>query len=183
VRPSDGEALALHRKYGSSSKVLDHCGTVAEVAKALCDAAKANGKDVDEGVVVTAALLHDIGRTRTQTVSHGLEGSELLRAEGVNVKVVDAVRRHVGAGISPEEARSLGLPDLDYIPRSLEERIVCFADKMVDGDTVRPFSVEVERFVRKGHDVPRLLALKDSLQRDIGADPETVALGKVKESH
>lgn len=56
---------------------------------------------------------------------------------------MEIIRRHVGAGIASEEAKSLGLPDLDYIPRSLEERIVCFADKMVDSDRVRPFDEEV----------------------------------------
>jgi hypothetical protein len=31
------------------------------------------------------------------------------------------IRKHVGAGILPEEARALGLPDRDYFPSTLEE--------------------------------------------------------------
>jgi uncharacterized protein (TIGR00295 family) len=113
---------------------------------------------------------------------HGAQGAEILENEGVDMKVVEIVRKHVGAGISPEEAKKLGLPEFDYIPRTLEERIVCFADKMVDADKVRPFGEEVHRFTAKSHDVGRLLALKRGLAEDLGADPERLILDKIKES-
>ena len=83
----------------------------------------------------------------------------------------------------PEEAASLGFPLGDYIPRTLEEKIVCFADKMVDSNRVRPFDGEVKRFVKKGHDVPRLLALKKEIEDDLGEDPERLIFDKIKESH
>jgi uncharacterized protein len=113
---------------------------------------------------------------------HGLQGAEILEKEGVDKEVVEIVRRHVGAGISPEEAKKLGLPDHDYIPRTLEERIVCFADKMVDADKVRPFGEEVHRFTAKSHDVGRLLALERGLAEDLGTDPEKLIFDKIKES-
>ena len=84
---------------------------------------------------------------------HGYVGAKILEEEGVDAVVVEIVRRHVGAGISKEEAASLGFPKGDYIPRTLEEKVVCFADKMVSADSVRPFEEEVKRFERKGHDV------------------------------
>jgi hypothetical protein len=60
----------------------------------------------------------------------------------------------------------------------LEEKVVCFSDKMVSSDTVRPFEEEVKRFIKKGHDTQRLLALKKSLQDDLGEDPEKVTLAR-----
>ncbi|MDV3244302.1 MAG: HDIG domain-containing protein [Nitrososphaerales archaeon] len=182
VIPSEGDALTLHKKYGSAVRTVEHCRTVARVAKTIADEFARQGKSLDSRAVLAGALLHDIGRTKVQTARHGLDGSEILAKEGVDQKVVEIVRRHVGAGISAEEAKSLGLPPLDYIPRSLEETVVCFADKMVDADRVRPFDVEVQRFVRKGHDVERLRALKRGLQEDLGSDPESLVLGKIKES-
>jgi uncharacterized protein (TIGR00295 family) len=181
VIPSEGESLALHKKYGSSERIVAHCKTVAKVAMIIADEFKHRGKRVDSQVVLAGALLHDIGRTKIQTIRHGVEGSEMLREEGVDEKVVEAVRRHVGAGLSPDEARTLGLPDLDYIPKTLEERIVCFADKMVDGDVVRPFHGEVQRFVKKGHDVGRLLSLKKGLADALGTDPEKLVLRKINQ--
>jgi uncharacterized protein (TIGR00295 family) len=182
VIPSEEEALALHRKYGSKEVIVRHCVVVAKVAKVLTDGFLRAGRPVDAAAVAAGALLHDIGRNRTQTVRHGLEGATILDGEGVDGSVVQIVRRHVGAGLSAEEAAKLGLPALDYIPRTLEERIVCFSDKLVDSDRVRPFKGEVERFVKKGHDVERLLGLKRGLQDELGEDPERLVLDKLKES-
>ncbi len=180
--PSEGDAVALHRKYGSGEYVVRHCQAVAMAALLIARELERRGKPIDVEAVVAGALLHDIGRSKDQTVRHGLEGSEILAKEGVDEKVVDIVLRHVGAGISPEEAKKLGLPDLDYIPRTIEERVVCFADKMVDADRVRPFGEEVHRFTAKSHDVSRLLALKRGLADELGQDPEGFIFEKIKES-
>ena len=180
--PSVGEAMAIHAKCKTGVYIVRHCEAVAMAAEFMADAAERRGRSLDTKAVIAGALLHDIGRTRSQTVRHGVEGAEILEKEGVDMKVVEIVRRHVGAGISPEEARKLGLPDHDYIPRTLEERIVCFADKMVDADRVRPFGEEVHRFTAKSHDVGRLLALKRGLAEDLGVDPEKLIFDKIKES-
>lgn len=178
--PSQGEAAALHRKYGSSEKIIKHCETVTKVARTLAEGFERRGEQIDVKAVVAGAMLHDIGRSQTQAVKHGAEGAGVAEKEGVDVKVVEMVRRHVGAGISPEEAKTLGLPDLNYVPHTLEERIVCFADKMVDGEKIRPFEEEVLRFTNKGHDVNRLLALKQGLQDELGEDPERLIFDKMK---
>ncbi|MDE1852284.1 MAG: HDIG domain-containing protein [Thaumarchaeota archaeon] len=181
--PSEEDAASLHRKYGSDERIVRHCQTVALVARSLAEEFQRRGHAVNVKAVVAAAMLHDIGRSRIQTVRHGVEGASMVEKEGVDGKVVEIIQRHVGAGISPEEAKSLGLPDLDYIPHTLEERIVCFADKMVDSNRVRPFEEEVRRFRIKSHDVGRLLALKKGLQEELGEDPEKIVFGKIKESH
>ncbi|QQG48109.1 MAG: HDIG domain-containing protein [archaeon] len=182
MRPSEEGALKLHRKHGSNDAIVRHCKTVARVSMILATELQSQGKAVDKEAVLAGALLHDIGRNRAQTVRHGLEGSLLLKEEGVDEKVVEIVRRHVGAGLSAEEAKALGFPNLDYIPRSVEEVVVCFADKMVDGVKVRPFEEEVKRFVRKGHDVPRLMALRERVRSELGKDPEGLIFEKIKES-
>ena len=174
--------MAIHAKCRTGTYILRHCEAVAMAAKIMADEAERSGRPVDTKAVIAGALLHDIGRTRTQTVRHGVEGAEILEKEGVDMKVVEIVRRHVGAGISPEEAKKLGLPDYDYIPRTLEERIVCLADKMVDADKVRPFGEEVHRFTAKSHDVGRLLALKRGLAEELGVDPEKLIFDKINET-
>jgi uncharacterized protein (TIGR00295 family) len=182
VKPSEEEALRIHRKCGSNDAIVRHCRTVAKVTAILAVEFRRQGKEIDSNAAVAGALLHDIGRSRVQTVRHALVGSEILEGEGVDEVVVQIVRRHIGAGIAPEEAKTLGLPDLDYIPKTREQVIVCFADKMVDGEKVRPFEEEVRRFVKKGHDVERLLTLKRNLKADLGKDPEALVLDKIKET-
>ena len=182
MTPSYEEALALHGRYGSGSVLVKHCVTVASVASVIAGAFERSGVSLDRGAVTAGALLHDIGRNRTHTVAHGVEGAAILEKEGVDAKVVEIVRRHVGAGLSKEEAKKLGLPEFDYVPRSLEERIVCFADKMVGSDLVRPFKEEVDRYARKGHDVKKLVALKEGIRKELGQDPERLVLDNIKES-
>ncbi len=174
--------MELHRKYGSGVYVVRHCQAVAMAALLLAEEFNRRGRAVDVKAVVAGALLHDIGRSRVKTVRHGVEGAEILEKEGVDPKVVDIVLRHVGAGISPDEAKLLGLPARDYVPHTLEERIVCFADKMVDAERVRPFGEEVQRFKVRSHDVSRLLDLKRKLAEELGQDPEKFVFDKIKES-
>jgi uncharacterized protein (TIGR00295 family) len=176
--PNAQQALALHRKYGSSDRTVGHCQACAKISKLLAERAIEHGHPVDEEATVAGALLHDIGRSQAQTVSHGHVGAGILDKEGVDRKVVEIVRRHVGAGISAEEAETLGFPPGDYVPRTLEQKLVCFADKLLDGDKARPFEEEVKRFVKKGHDVQRLRKLKEDVDAAVGQDAESVVLSR-----
>ena len=178
--PDEAEALRIHRKYGSAPIIVEHCRAVERVASIVASELSRRGVAVDERVVRAGALLHDVGRTRVQTVRHGYEGAEILRREGVDESVVEVVKRHVGAGISREEAKELGLPDGDYVPKTLEQKVVCFADKMIDSSKARPFVEEVKRFVRKGHDVRRLEALKEEMRVQLGRDPEELIFEKIR---
>jgi uncharacterized protein (TIGR00295 family) len=176
--PDERQALALHEKYGSNERVVSHCQGCSRLSKTLAEAAAGRGMQVDLEAVLAGALLHDIGRSRTQLVDHGYVGAEIVASEGVDEVVVEIVRRHVGAGISKEEAKSLGFPPGDYVPRTLEQKIVCFSDKMLDGEKARPFEEEVKRFVKKGHDVQRLRRLKDDVSEAVGGDAEALLLSK-----
>ena len=96
---------------------------------------------VDLEFVYAAALLHDIGIFRTHApsiycvgeelyIKHGIIGAELLRNEGLE-RYARVCERHTGAGLSKEEIikQGLPLPKCDFLPETLEEQIVCYADK------------------------------------------------------
>ncbi|MFO7768050.1 MAG: HDIG domain-containing protein, partial [bacterium] len=87
----------------------------------------------DLKLLIAGALLHDIGRTVTHGVEHGVEGAKLVREQGWHEEVAKIVERHMGGGITKEEAQEQGLPSKDYVPETLEERLVCFADKTAGG--------------------------------------------------
>lgn len=116
-----------------------HSNQVAE--KAVEISLKCYVGDVDAEFVYEAALLHDIGIFRTFAPSifcvgnepyirHGIIGAELLRAEGMPRHAL-VCERHTGAGLSCSEivAQNLPLPHRDMLPVSIEEKIVCYADK------------------------------------------------------
>ena len=63
-------------------------------------------------------------------IEHGYLGAEILRQEGLP-KHASVAERHTGTGITIEQIvrENLPIPLQDYSPRTLEERLICYADK------------------------------------------------------
>ncbi len=125
------DALALLTKYGADRRVMEHITAVRDYAMEI-----AGRIDCDRDLVEVGALLHDIGRTRSHGMDHAIIGAEILKKEGVDESIVHIVERHIGAGLTPDEAEKLGLPPKDYVPKTIEEKIVCHADNLI-GSTER----------------------------------------------
>lgn len=119
--------------------LLAHSRSVAD--KALALAARHPELGLDLTFVEEAALLHDIGIFLTHApgigctgehpyICHGFLGADLLRAEGFPRHAL-VCERHTGAGLSLQDIlhRELPLPHRDMLPVSLEEKLVCLADK------------------------------------------------------
>jgi uncharacterized protein len=127
------EAIKLLEEAGCAPNVIEHCKEVSSLAFEIANKVKAAGHEVNSQLVEVGALLHDYGRCRTHEISHAVEGFKLAKSIGVGSEVSEIIKRHIGAGISKEEATKLGLPEDDYFPRSLEEKIVAHADNLVKG--------------------------------------------------
>lgn len=127
------EAIKLLEESGCAPNVIEHCEEVASLAVEIANKAKAAGHNVNLELVEIGALLHDLGRCKTHKIDHAIEGYRLANARGIEPEISEIIKRHIGAGISKEEAKTLGLPEDDYFPRSLEEKIVAHADNLVKG--------------------------------------------------
>ena len=111
--------------------VVEHVELVEAIASAFAAAIdRRHPGSIDPALVTAGALLHDLGRARTHDITHASEGVEMAEAMGLDPRIVEIIRRHVGAGLEPDEAEALGLPRWDGMPRTLEERIVCHADTL-----------------------------------------------------
>ncbi len=97
--------------------------------------------ELDLQFIVDASLLHDIGMGKCDAkgiaclgdghyIQHGVLGREILEKEGLPRHALVS-ERHTGSGITRDELREQGLPlpERDYLPESLEEKIICVADK------------------------------------------------------
>ncbi|MCX8172735.1 MAG: TIGR00295 family protein [Archaeoglobaceae archaeon] len=130
----------LWEKYKLENNIREHCIVVADLALRISDAVEKNGYKIDREAVFLGALLHDIGRAITHDpFQHFLMSAEILRAEGFDEKIVRIVERHFSAGIARDEAKKLGLPEKNYLPETLEEKIVSFADNITFGTTIKDF--------------------------------------------
>ncbi|WP_290623793.1 MULTISPECIES: TIGR00295 family protein [unclassified Archaeoglobus] len=146
------DVLELWDKYGLDEAVRRHCITVAKIALEIAEQIKRNGHNVDTNAVLKGALLHDIGRATTHDpFQHFIESAKILRREGVDERIVRIAERHFSAGLSAEEAEKLGLEPKDYIPQTLEEKIVSFADNLAMSDRQGRF----EDFMRRLDEIDR----------------------------
>ena len=119
--------------------LLTHSRSVAD--KALWIADKHPELNLDKAFLEEAAMLHDIGIFLTDApgifcfgdkpyICHGYLGADLLREEGFPRHVL-VCERHTGAGISAESIikQDLPIPHREMLPVSMEEQVICFADK------------------------------------------------------
>lgn len=133
----------IHKYYDPNSLayyyLIEHSKAVTE--KALEVALRVKDLDLDIQFIKEACMLHDIGIIKCNAssigchgaapyIAHGVLGAEMLRQEGL-LRHSLVCERHVGVGLTAEEIIQKGLPLIakDMIPITLEEKVICFADK------------------------------------------------------
>ena len=106
---------------------------------------KANHHTINLDLVSVGALLHDIGRAKTHGIKHGVIGGQTLREMGLG-EFARFAENHLGAGIPAVEAKALGLPARDFVPQTLEEKVVTYADKLAMGSRSTSYDKALEWF-------------------------------------
>lgn len=107
-------------------------------------------RGVDKDLVTAGALLHDIGRSVDHSIMHAWYGAEIAERLGLPQSIVDIIRKHTGAGLDEQDVEEMGLPKADYMPRTLEEKIVAHADNLVSDNRVVKHDHSVSKLVTKG---------------------------------
>lgn len=164
----DTEAIIFeYYRRGSrlADTLLDHSRRVRD--KAMAVAANVADLRPDLEFIAAAALLHDIGIIETAApsihchgsqpyVCHGIIGRRMLESHQLG-RLALVCERHIGIGITQGDIRlqQLPLPMRDMVPVSLEETIVCYADKFfskTDGGCERTVDQVVAELARHGTD-------------------------------
>lgn len=164
-----------------SGILLSHSRAVADMA---LDIVRRKNLPLDPETVENAAMLHDVGIIATDApgidchgtapyLAHGAIGADMLRAAGAPEIYARVAERHTGAGLTAEEiaARQLPMPPgRDYMPHSLLERLVCYADCFFSksGDMKRKSLERVEASMASFG--PAVLARFQALHREFGND-------------
>ena len=138
------DALAIINKYYPEDNelkhiLLTHSRSVADKALWIADCHPE--LELDRTFLEEAALLHDIGVFLTDApgihchgtepyICHGYLGSQLLQKDGFPKHAL-VCERHTGAGLSLKSIveQNLPVPHREMLPVSLEEQVICFADK------------------------------------------------------
>lgn len=134
----------INKFYGREDSALKrilliHSQAVAR--KALQIAAQHPELSIDRQFVEEASMLHDIGILRCDApriecfgtepyIRHGMIGAAILRGEGLE-RHARVCERHTGAGLTRDDivSQNLPLPPKDFLPETVEEQLICYADK------------------------------------------------------
>ena len=119
--------------------LITHSKSVADKALALAEAHPE--LKLDREFLLEAGMLHDIGIIKTDApgikcygtepyIRHGILGGKMLREEGYP-RHARVCERHTGAGLSLHDiiSQDLPLPHEDLLPETMEEKVICYADK------------------------------------------------------
>jgi len=158
---TEEEAKDILRKHAPDERtfgiVLRHSLKGQEISLRIAKKINKNDNNnvkVDEHFIKTACILHDIGRFRhppgKQTIKHGIAGAEIMRKLGFE-KIARVCERHLGVGISKQDIKQQGLdiPLKDYMPETIEEKIIAYADNLAFGDKECTIQELIERFVKE----------------------------------
>lgn len=167
--PTQDEVKALWEKYRLPERKRRHVALVARVARFLAQKCTVNKK-----LLVAGALLHDIDKSATKLPRerHPDTAVRILREEGMG-EVADLVKTH------PLHA----ILDPAIAPKTLEEKLLFLADKMVKDDVIgvdARFRLWNEEHVpaqeQKILDAayPKVKALEKDIAAMIGVEPVTI---------
>lgn len=154
--------LRILEDFNCSHYIIEHSKAVLKKALTISD-----HFNIDLDLVESGAILHDVGRSKTDSIHHAIVGAEILREHGFSTDLIKITQRHIGAGIPKKEAILLGLPPRDYLPVTLEEKIVAHADNLIHGTTEVSLDFVIEKWSEKmGSNHPaigRLIKLHNEL--------------------
>ncbi len=116
-----------------------HCVKVTELALLILE--QNHHLQINKEIIIYGGMLHDIGIIKTNApeigcfgdypyIAHTFLGREMLEKEGL-LDIAPVCERHIGVGLSKEDIIQAGfpLPHRDMIPVTLEEKLICYADK------------------------------------------------------
>jgi uncharacterized protein len=159
--------LKLLKKLGLPLNIRKHCIMVSK--KGMKISKKIMKIKINYNFVEIGGLIHDIGRLKTHGLDHGIVGGKIAKELGFPEEIVKICERHVLGGLDKRDIQKF-LPeydiDIDLIPQSIEEKIICLADKCFQGSK----EVSIDRrfrswFKRKDRNYKFLLKSKHRIER------------------
>lgn len=156
--------IEILKKEKTPQNVIDHSIAVCKKAMEIAQ----NFPKADKELIQKGALLHDIGRSKTHGITHAVEGRKIAQEYGYSEDVLNIIERHIGAGITKQEAKNLNLFEKSYVPQSLEEKIVAHADNLISETK----EVDVDYVIAKWKS--RMDNPEDNIKRLIKLDEELI---------
>lgn len=145
--------------------LIKHSIQVRDKALSILDNPACAPLPLDRELVDAGAMLHDIGIVKCHApsilcmgrepyIAHGIIGAAMLRESFPELEPCARIcERHTGTGLTAIEIREakLPIPEKDYLPESMEEKLICLADKFFSksGDMKEKTPEHIRNSMRK----------------------------------
>jgi hypothetical protein len=139
--PTSAECARLLEENQTPANVIAHCEGVRDFALSLAKRLSEKGVEVNLPLVSSAAHLHDIEKLKP---NHVMAGHDLIRSRGYP-EVAVAMKTH---GLE-------NLHDPSFYPRTIEEKIIFYADKRVKDTTIVSMDQRFS-YIRKKYNSPAI---------------------------
>lgn len=147
---------------GQFANTWRHSTVVWRFADKIGRLAKKNGYQVDLKFLKIAGYVHDIGRMMTGSkaskilkpaIFHFYEGCHLMKKLGYPRLARVCISHAAGAGLDKKTNKQFGFLAKDFFPKTIEEKIVAYADSRTDykkgrGPFIHSFNFAYQRFKR-----------------------------------
>ena len=146
------ECIQVLMKEGADNGVIIHSQMVERLTRKIGQLITDNRQTplkVNFEIIRMGSLLHDVGRGRTHTVQHVVEGVKIARELDLPEDVVHIIECHIGSGLTAEEAVGLGLEDKSYFPQTLEAKLVAYCDNLIAENRQISINEAVRRYKEK----------------------------------
>jgi len=144
--PDYTKCIQLLLDYSTPPNVISHSILTAQTALNITEILKNKNLIINCDLIMAGALLHDIGRCQSHRLDHGIIGAKILREEDIAEELAQVAENHLFGGITKKEAKKLGLPFQDYLPKTLEEKIITYADNISKREPLLSIDEVIERY-------------------------------------
>lgn len=131
--PKKEECLELLKKNNTPENVIAHSKAVCKAALEIADKLIEKGVKVNRDLVLAGALLHDIAKPSNY---HSVKGAEIIEKIGFK-EVAELIKKHALSSIR------------EFQPKTIEEKILFYVDKIVEEDKVVSVEERFEGFARR----------------------------------
>jgi uncharacterized protein len=121
--------LEILKQAGCNEEDIGHSLEVARKALEIVSRVKV---EVDRNLLARGAVFHDLGKAETHGIEHGEIGAKMAEALGLQEEIRQIILKHIRGGMTEAEAEELNLPVRNYSLKTPEEKIIIYADRMVD---------------------------------------------------
>ncbi|MHA1728161.1 MAG: HDIG domain-containing metalloprotein [Promethearchaeota archaeon] len=129
--PSKKEVKKIFTELELPQNIQRHSMAVSKKGAKI--AAKIKNINVNINLVKIGGMLHDIGRSKSHGFDHAVSGGKIIRKYRFSEQLARIAETHILGGLTAKEAEKLDLQPKNYLPETIEEKIVCLADKYYIG--------------------------------------------------